>query len=401
MKIIVVDTGSKFNGFGGQQRIAALLYKGLAKDNEVYYLGYPTDYIKESDAGNAIFLSSTSETMRDLRKSKLSESTGVRMVYNLVFNRMLVGIDRSQVAVSVSAIMPDIIIANSISDFSLLAYLRRRGIKFKSIYIDHGSLSTTTSSYLSKESIPLTFGSGINSITLDGAKRKFFNFFDMNVALNVQQEKEIAEFTDKVRRISNGIKININVSPALVSTIKKKYSIANKDFVVLYIGRLFERQKRVSTIINAFKLIKAPHAKLLLAGSGPSLPDYKELAGNDKRIKFCGPLSGKEVPAAYCISNLFVLASAWEGLTLTTLEAVQFGLPVILSNDAYSADFKVKGTQLLHFPTGDAEQLASLMESVMRDQKVRKNAVASSKRLSKQFSEEKMIKSYEELIKQI
>lgn len=311
MKILVVDTGSKFNGFGGQQRIAALLYRGLSKEHETYYLGYPTDYIRETDSGNSLFLSGASESVRNLRKSKLSESTAVRMVYNLVFNRMLVGIDRSDVAISVSAIMPDVIIANSISDFALLAYLRRRGIKFKSVYVDHGSLSTTTSSYLSKESIPLTFGSGINSITLDGAKRKFFNFFDINVALNVKQEKEMLKFTDNVTRIANGIKINTKVGAADVSAARKRFSVTDKDFVVLYIGRLFERQKRVSTLINAFRSINAPNARLLLAGSGPSLPDYKELAGKDRRIRFCGSLSGKDVAVAYSLSDLFVLASAW------------------------------------------------------------------------------------------
>ncbi len=401
MKILVVDTGSKFNRFGGQQRIASLLYRGLAKSHEVYYLGYPTDYIKETDGGNALFLTGASESVRALRKSRLSESAGVRMVYNLVFNRMLVGIDRSQIAISVSAIMPDLIISNSISDFPLLAYLRRRGIKFKSVYIDHGSLSTTTSSYLSKESIPLTFGSGINSITLDGAKNKFFNFFDMNVALNSQQEKEILNFTDKVTRIANGIKINTKVSPADLSAARRRYSLKNKEFVVLYLGRLFERQKRVSTLIGAFKSIKSANARLLLVGSGPSLPEYKELAGKDKRIQFCGPLSGKDVAVAYSISNLFVLASAWEGLTLTTLEAFQFGLPVIMSDDAYSADFKLRGATLLHFPTGDAEQLSDLIEKVMKDANARKSAINASKRLSKQFSEEKMLKSYGELIKQI
>ncbi len=398
MKILVVDTGSRFNGFGGQQRVAALLYRGLSKGNEVYYLGYPTDYIRENDSGNALFISGVSESAKEIRKSRLSENAAVRMVYNLVFNRMLMGIDRSSLAVSVSAIMPDVVIANSISDFALLSYLRRRGIRFKSIYIDHGSLSTTTSSYLSKESIPLTLGSGINSITLDGAKAKFFNFFDINVALNSKQEKEMLRFTDKVERIGNGIRINTKVAPADVSAVKRRYSITGRDFVVLYIGRLFERQKRVSTLISAFRSLKSPNAKLLIAGSGPSLPEYKELAGNDRRIKFCGPLSGKYVAAAYSASDLFVLASAWEGLPLTILEAVQFGLPVILSDDSYSADLRINGSGLLHFPTGDTGKLSSLIESVMKDEKVRKRAVGASKRLSKEFSAEKMIRSYESLV---
>jgi glycosyltransferase involved in cell wall biosynthesis len=398
MKILVVDTGSEFNSFSGPQRMASLLYRGLSKGNEVYYLGYPTDYIRANDSGNALFIQSQSDQSKGPRKARVSENRAVRMIYNLVFNRMMVGIDRSAIAVSVSAIMPDVIIANSISDFVLLSYLRRRGIRFKSVYIDHGSLSTTTSSYLSRESIPLTFGSGINSITLDGAKGKFFNFFDMNVALNVKQEREMLKFTDKVSRIANGIKISTKVSAAEASAARRRYSVTEKDFVVLYVGRLYERQKRVSTIIKAVRSIRSGNIKLLLAGSGPSMQEYKRLAGSDRRIKFCGQLSGKEVAAAYSVSDLFVLASAWEGLTLTILEAIQFGLPMILSDDSYLPDLRVSGTSLLHFPTGDAERLASLIESIAKDEKARKKAIEASKRLSKEFSEQRMLKSYSELV---
>lgn len=61
----------------------------------------------------------------------------------------------------------------------------------------------------------------------------------------------------------------------------------------------------------------------------------------------------------------------------------------------------MRGALLLHFPTGDAQQLAAMIESVMKDEKARKRAVEASKRLSKQFSEEKMIKSYEDLVESI
>jgi len=401
VKILVVDTGSKYNSFGGPQRVAALLYKGLAENNEVYYLGYPTDYIKESDKGNSLFLSKISNEPKYAGIPDKSNGQGAKLIYNMIFKQMMVGIDRSAVAISVSAIMPDLIISNSIADFTLLSYLRKRGIKFKSVYIDHISLSTTTTKFLSRESLPLTVGSGINSITLDGAKKRFFNFFDMNVALNKQQETEILRFTDRVTRISNGIKMNTKAKQTELASVRKRYSISSTDFVVLYIGRLYERQKRVSTIINAFKSIKGEKMKLLLVGSGPSLEEYKELAGKDKRIVFCGPVSGKRVNEVYLISDLFVLASAWEGLTLTTLEALQFGLPVILSDDSYQDDLNVSDAPLLHFPTGDQEELASLMQSVMKDAKVRQRAIIASKILSKDFSEEKMLNKYQELIESL
>ena len=378
--------------------MAALLYRGLSKKHELYYLGYPTDYIRASDGGNALFLPGAPGETNAQRRPGPPENRVARMVYNLVFNRMMVGMDRSSIAISVSALMPDVIISNSISDFTLLTYLRRRGIRFRSVYIDHASLSTTTTSYLSRESIPLTVGSGINSITLDGAKRRFFNFFDMNVALNAKQEKEMLRFTDRVTKIANGIKIGTAVGPSSLAAARRRYAIRSGDFVVLYIGRMLERQKRVSSLIKAFRSIRGGRARLLLAGSGPSLRDYRKLAGGDRRITFCGALAGKKVAEVYSISDLFVLPSAWEGLTLTTLEACQFGLPVVLSDDAYSADLRVGGAPLLHFRTGDHEALASLIQGVMRDEKSRKSAIEASKRLSRAFSEERMLKNYEDLI---
>ena len=39
-KVLIVDLGSKFNAFGGQARMAAVLNKKLGDAFKTYYLGY-------------------------------------------------------------------------------------------------------------------------------------------------------------------------------------------------------------------------------------------------------------------------------------------------------------------------------------------------------------------------
>ncbi len=398
-RILIMDTGSRFNKFGGQQRIAWALHNGLSKDFEAYYLGYPTRHIRPG--GKAIMIDSGTKSIgTGARRSRVSENAFVRIGYNIVFNRFMVGTDRRRIAREVREIGPDIIISNAISDFSLLRYLRRNGIKFKAVYIDHGSLSTSVASYFSKEGVPLTFGTGISSTSLSGAKRRFFGFFDVNVALSRNQEKAMRRFTDKAVCIPNGLDIDAKVPEPARSAARRRYGIGKGNFVVLYVGRLFERQKSVSTLISAFRMLGDPRFRLLIVGAGPSRGEYASLSRGDNRIRFAGELDRGGTRAAYSIADLFVLPSHWEGFPLTVIEAASFSLPLILSNGAYIDDLRdATDDRIPSFDAGDAEKLSKLLERMYRSERSRSAASKLSKAIAKEFTEKRMLASYAVLLK--
>ena len=301
----------------------------------------------------------------------------------------------------VREIKPDVIIANSIGDLALLMFLKKKGIAFKSIYIDHGSASGTVKNFFSKESIPLVVGSGVTAISTRQALRKFFKFFDMNIALSRKQFDAISKFSYRVKYIPNGIAPSKQDDEKKKAGLRLRYGIENDDFVIVYLGRLFERQKSVSTLINAFRGIENTDMKLLIVGEGPSMADYKELAAGDSRIVFTGRVEDPAVPYVYGVSDLYVLPSNWEGFSLTLLEAAASNLPIIISKKIDCAEYKIDGKGLLTFETGDPERLRHKLMLVYKNKSVRKGMIEISRALAKKYSEDKMLKAYADLISKL
>ena len=389
-KVLIIDLGSKFNAFGGQARMAAVLNKKLGDAFKTYYLGYETAYSKGMK--NPIFIERSKRMGLSIRRSRLSEMWLPRLAYNLFVVSRMSDLEKESIFRKVREISPDVIISNSIQDINLLSFLRKRGLKFKAIYIDHGSVSTGINSYFSKEGIPLTVGTGLDSLSVAGKKGKFFNFYDINVALNHDQLGRMCDFTDKVALIQNGLDIKVEKNPKKISALREKYAIKPGDFVILYIGRMFDRQKNVSTLIRAFKGALGDNLRLLLVGDGPSLQNYRKLAEGDKRIIFGGGAKDDDVSTTYDISSLFVLPSFWEGFSLTILEAAAHSLPMILSSNAYVDDLKGEGLgRIASFDPHNVEELRRKIIALYESKELRAAGARASAKIHARFTEDLMI----------
>lgn len=398
MKVLVLDMGSRLNRFGGEERIAAILYRKLKKSFRTYYLGYETDYLGKS---NSSIIIPRSSSTKGVRNSAFSEMRVFRAGYYYVFVRGLrgLGMRKEQILHRVRRINPDVILANSIHDYALLSYFRSSGLGFKSVYVDHGSISTSnTAGYFSKEGMPLTMGTGINAASVAKAKQRFFESFDVSVALNLSQFREMKKIAKKVVYIPNGISNTGERNPKMEERFRSRFNISKNDFVVLYVGRMFDRQKNVSTLIKAFTRTKGEDLKLLLVGSGPSFQDYVRLSNGDSRILFAGPRTEEEINSVYNMASLLVLPSNWEGFPLTILDAAAHSLPIILSSNAYTDDFRSAGIRMETFGTHSPEELAKKIMKMHSSASARKNAVKTSLALSRTFGEKAMIGKYRKLI---
>jgi glycosyltransferase involved in cell wall biosynthesis len=137
---------------------------------------------------------------------------------------------------------------------------------------------------------------------------------------------------------------------------------------------------------------------LLLVGEGPSLSDYIELAKGDKRILFTGGLDDSMLNSAYWLSHVFVLPSFWEGFSITMLEAASHSLPILLSKKAYPKDFEKLKIKVQSFDPGSADDLANKINEMHSDRKIYDDAKKTSQKIANEFSEEKMINRYKELV---
>lgn len=119
--------------------------------------------------------------------------------------------------------------------------------------------------------------------------------------------------------------------------------LKNKKKIFFTVNRLTPR-KRIDIIINSFFLYekKNKNSILIIAGSGPSLQDYKKLAnklGLRKKIFFTGFLNESRLIKYYKNCDV-VLYPQWGSWGLVPLEALYFNKRVIVTSDSGTRDLK-------------------------------------------------------------
>jgi len=162
----------------------------------------------------------------------------------------------------------------------------------------------------------------------------------------------------KIVYIPNGINTE-KFSPG-ASDIKQELDCKH---LVIYWGRL-GYQKNVAVLIEAFKKLSIPDAKLVIIGKGPNLPRLQALAAGDERILFPGYLTEAELLHYARGADLAVLPSRGESWGLVVGEAMGCGLPVI-SSDVGMARELLGNDRGVMLTSDSVEELTKKMEQVL------------------------------------
>lgn len=113
----------------------------------------------------------------------------------------------------------------------------------------------------------------------------------------------------------------------------KKWGLEKGNYIVT-ISRLV-RHKGIHYLIDAYKQI-GTDKKLVIVGDGAFTDDYvqelKDLADNNPNIIFTGNQTGDVLQELFSNAFLFVQPSESEGLSIALLEAMSYGLPVLVSD---------------------------------------------------------------------
>ena len=165
---------------------------------------------------------------------------------------------------------------------------------------------------------------------------------------------------EKVRVIHNGIELK--ASSALTP------AIPHKEKTVLFLGRI-TMQKGPEFFVEAAARVleRFDNVRFIMAGwgdLGPQVVEQVAALGLGDRIHFAGFLRGKEVERAYRMADVYVLPSVSEPFGLTVLEAIQYGVPVILSKT--SGVGEVVPTGVLRCDFWDTHDMASKILAVLR-----------------------------------
>lgn len=217
-------------------------------------------------------------------------------------------------------------------------------------------------------------------------------------------------FTDHVICVSDDsarLSLIDGVAPRRVRTIVNGVDPAKFAFLgpaagstVVAVGRL-SPEKGYDTLLEAVALASAEHPplRLELAGDGPCMPELRRIADRLKisdRVTFLGEVS--DVPAVLARAALFVLPSLTEGISLTLLEAMARGLPVVATAVGGTPEAVIDGeTGRLAPPRAPAE-LARMIVSALGDPEAgRRMGLAGRHRVETRFDVRRMVASYEQL----
>ncbi|MBI4135745.1 glycosyltransferase family 4 protein [Candidatus Uhrbacteria bacterium] len=161
---------------------------------------------------------------------------------------------------------------------------------------------------------------------------------------------------------------------------------------------------------NLLALLKAanglPHSyrakmKLLLLGDGPdraTLTDAVKQYKLEDIVDIQGPVDG--VGAYLQKSDAFVLPSATEGLSNSALEAMAYGLPVILSNRGGNAEL-VKDNGILIEPDQVESLRDALRYMIDHSQERMRMAQRSLQIVEERYALGKVVEKYEELYRSL
>lgn len=162
-----------------------------------------------------------------------------------------------------------------------------------------------------------------------------------------------------------------------------------KEKVILYVGRLSEKQKRITLLLNIWKKIqdRTPDYRLDIVGGGPDQSMYEQMVIDMqlKRVTFYGFQNPEEY---YKKSEIFCMTSYYEGFPMVLVEAMQYGcVPFAFNSFASLTDVIDDGENGIIIPSFDEDEYAERIVKFanMSDAQqltFRRNAVEKSKTFS-------------------
>lgn len=180
--------------------------------------------------------------------------------------------------------------------------------------------------------------------------------------------------------------------------IRKEIGLNEDDIVILTVGRLVE-VKRPFDIIDALLEIKMQNSQLvrkiktLFIGDGPLRKDLIKKArsyGLEENLIITGFKRQSEIGKFYTISDIFILPSSQDPSPKVLHEAMNFELPIIVTDVVGTAEDLVKHNYNgFIVKVGDIKSMANFLYFLIMNEQHRKNFGKRSYEIIKKWNFEK------------
>ena len=235
--------------------------------------------------------------------------------------------------------------------FMRVAYRRRK----RMVIHVHGGL------YLFKEQKPWVIRHLLNEV---------FSWDCPFIVLSNREKEQIQRLygTKNVTVLPNCVEVPEDVN---VNDNDNKNKNENGDGIdMLYLGRI-EKNKGMDYLLEAMRELKAKGAQLTLhfagieQGKNGYIGRFQELLGD--RFVYEGVVAGDQKTALFRRCQVFVLPSLYEGLPMSLLETMSYGLVPVVTDVGSITEYVDDGVNGLLIKTKDAASIITAVDRLLHD----------------------------------
>lgn len=258
---------------------------------------------------------------------------------------------------------------------------RNAALKFDVPYVlqAHGGVLPFHQKQLQKRIFDLAYGKRI----LMGSSRAI-----AVSRMEVKQYEKMGFPRDRIELIPNGINIGDYQQLPPRDLLHDRYGMDAEEKVILFLGRI-DRIKGLDLLVDAYAQVcqVRKDCRLVIAG-----PDFGHLAtlkerirglGVEDRVLFTGPLQGEVKFQAITGADLCVVPSTFDIFSMSALEAMASGTPVIITNRCGISDMISDVSLIVDY---DVDQFRDAIIRMLEDDGLRRElSEAGRKRVEEVF----------------
>ena len=198
---------------------------------------------------------------------------------------------------------------------------------------------------------------------------------DLLLTMNGEDHRRAQTFHARRTEMVNGVGIDLSrfteASPEQRSAVRRELGLEDGDIFAFTVGNVIPR-KNQAVLIRAVKELNNPRFHLFIAGDGPLEPELNALAkelGIENQVHLLG--FRRDVYRLSSAADIFLFSSRQEGLSVSVMEAMACGLPIVASAIRGNTDLIDPGKGGFLVAPDDAAGFADAIQKILADAGIR------------------------------
>jgi phosphatidylinositol alpha 1,6-mannosyltransferase len=247
------------------------------------------------------------------------------------------------------------------------------------------------------------FGKSFNSVTysylVHFCNRCEYVTAPTMTALNLLYEHGLRA---PARPISNGIDLKHFSPGPRDEKLRQRLKLPVDLPLILSVNRL-SHEKRIEVLIEALAKMKQP-AHLAIASTGPAEADLRALVDElhlQDRVSFLGFISDIDLVPLYRLADAFGIASEGDLQSLTTMNALACGLPVVAADSYALPELVHHAENGFLFSPGKSAEMASYLDQLLSDPALQQKMAAKSLEIIARHNHINVLEEWEALYRRL